>query len=72
MSAGELDHQLQVAGEDLKRHVRALTRARRAAAGPFSKDVTAQLATLAMPHAGFEVVLGGGEVERAAPTRSTS
>ena len=62
VSAGELDQQLQVAGEDLKRHVRALTRARRAAAGPFSKDVTAQLATLAMPHAGFEVVLGAGEV----------
>ncbi len=62
VSAGELDQRLQVAGEDLERCVRALTRARRAAAGPFSKDVTAQLATLAMPHAGFEVVLGGGEV----------
>ncbi len=62
VSAGELDQQLEVAGEDLKRHVGALTRARRAAAGPFSKDVTAQLATLAMPHAAFEVVLGGGEV----------
>ena len=62
VSAGELDQQLQDAGEDLKRHVRALTRARKAAAGPFSKDVAAQLATLAMPHAGFEVVLSACEV----------
>ena len=62
VSAGELDGQLQAAGRSSQRHVRALTRARRAAAGPFSEDVAAQLATLAMPHAGFEVVLGGCEV----------
>ena len=44
---------------------RALRGARRAAAGPFSKEVAEQLATLAMPARGFEVVLarrrGGSE-----------
>ncbi|HUH81389.1 MAG TPA: DNA repair protein RecN [Solirubrobacteraceae bacterium] len=57
-SAGELDQQLQDARADLQRHLRALTRARKAAAGPFAEEVAAQLATLAMPHAGFEVALG--------------
>jgi DNA repair protein RecN (Recombination protein N) len=62
VSAGEVDQQLEDARADLQRRVRALTKARRAAAGPLAEDVTAQLATLAMPHAGFEVVLSGCEV----------
>jgi DNA repair protein RecN (Recombination protein N) len=61
VSAGELDQQLEEARDALQRAVRALTRARKAAAGPFSEDVAAQLATLAMPHAGFEVALAGCE-----------
>ncbi|HTQ68664.1 MAG TPA: DNA repair protein RecN [Solirubrobacteraceae bacterium] len=61
VSAGELEQQLEAAGKDLQRHAGALRRARRAASGPFAKAVAEQLSTLAMPHAGFEVVLGGCE-----------
>ena len=57
VSAGEVEQQLDDARAELQRHLRALTRARKAAAGPFSRDVAAQLATLAMPNAGFEVAL---------------
>ena len=57
VSAGEVEQQLKGARGDLERQVRALRSARRAAAGPFSEAVAAQLATLAMPHASFEVQL---------------
>jgi len=60
-SAGGVEQQLKSARGDLERQVRGLRKARRAAAGPFAQDVSAQLATLAMPHACFEVELSGCE-----------
>jgi DNA repair protein RecN (Recombination protein N) len=61
VSAGELEQQLEATGAELQRLVRALRSARRAAAGPFSQAVAEQLATLAMPHAAFEVEVSGCE-----------
>ena len=73
VSAGEVEQQLKGARGDLERHVRGPRSARRAAAGPFSEAVAAQLATLAMPRRD----LRGRSCARAsppptAPTRSSS
>ncbi len=62
VSAGELEHQLDAARGELQRLVRRLRSARRAAAEPFAQAVAEQLATLAMPHASFEVDLRSCEV----------
>ncbi len=52
---------LERARERLQGHIRALRRARRAAAGPFAETVREQLAALAMGEASFEAVLSETE-----------
>jgi DNA repair protein RecN (Recombination protein N) len=56
-SAANADSELAAARAKLEEHARKLRRARRAAAAPFAAAVSEQLATLAMPGAGFEVRL---------------